>query len=41
MLVGDMWKLVDFGTVKNLGREQERFERGEIKNLNFTDYVST
>lgn len=26
MLVGEVWKLVDFGTVKNLLREQERFE---------------
>jgi len=41
MLVGDRFKLVDFGTVKNISWEKERIEKGEISKLMLTDYVST
>ena len=33
MLVGEEMKLVDFGTVKNIEKERQRLERGEISKI--------
>ena len=41
MLVGEYFKLVDFGTVKNVQKEYEKLEKGLISSINLTDYVST
>ena len=41
MLVGDKFKLVDFGTVKNVNWEREWVEKGEISKIMYSDYVST
>jgi len=41
MLIGEDFKLVDFGTVKNVAKEYDKLERGLISSLVLTDYVST
>lgn len=41
IFVGEDLKLVDFGTVRDIGVERERKDRGEIHKVTLTDYVST